>query len=570
MPITALKYSSILQVPASKLLGNTTGAAAAAAGIGLGTGLSFSAGNLTLSGIANASLANSSVTINTAGGLSGGGSVSLGSSLSLTIADGALSNAKLANSSLTVTAGSGLSGGGAVSLGSSVSMSLATSSAYSILGNATSGSAVPSALSSGIILGTPGYTPSGANILQATASAASYLQMEVRNSNSGAGVSSDFIATADNGNDTTHYADYGINGSGGGAAPFTTANAAYLYSVDNELDLGALGASGQVKFYTTGGTSPVLAGYFDATQKLNLTNALEVTQGGTGVASTTAYAVLCGGTTSTGALQAVSGLGTAGYVLTSNGAGALPTWQAAAGGGTAGNPTASVGLTAVNGSASTYLRSDGAPALSQAIAPTWTAKHIFAQTTGTTTNCLQTTGIASQSVASIKSVLGSSQTGAHLETYNSDGTTLTAALSSAGKLTTYNGLTTAGFGVPTIVASGRATAQTAAVSSVTTFTPSADGTFLINWNVNITTLGSGNFQCQCTYTDEAGSAQTISLLKINSSGTTSANNAGAGVHLGIGISIRAKASNAITIKTSSGGTYTGCTFNVEGTITQLT
>lgn len=41
------------------------------------------------------------------------------------------------------------------------------------------------------------------------------------------------------------------------------------------------------------------------------------------------------------------------------------------------NPSASVGLTAVNGSASTFLRSDGAPALSQAIAPTWTGVHTF-------------------------------------------------------------------------------------------------------------------------------------------------------------------------------------------------
>ena len=41
------------------------------------------------------------------------------------------------------------------------------------------------------------------------------------------------------------------------------------------------------------------------------------------------------------------------------------------------NPTASVGLSAVNGSAATFLRSDGAPALSQAISPTWTAAHTF-------------------------------------------------------------------------------------------------------------------------------------------------------------------------------------------------
>lgn len=41
------------------------------------------------------------------------------------------------------------------------------------------------------------------------------------------------------------------------------------------------------------------------------------------------------------------------------------------------NPSASVGLTAVNGSAGTYMRSDGAPPLDQGIAPTWTAQHLF-------------------------------------------------------------------------------------------------------------------------------------------------------------------------------------------------
>lgn len=43
----------------------------------------------------------------------------------------------------------------------------------------------------------------------------------------------------------------------------------------------------------------------------------------------------------------------------------------------AANPTGTIGLTAVNGSATTYLRSDGAPALSQSIAPTWSGTHTF-------------------------------------------------------------------------------------------------------------------------------------------------------------------------------------------------
>ncbi len=61
--------------------------------------------------------------------------------------------------------------------------------------------------------------------------------------------------------------------------------------------------------------------------------AVDVPHGGTGVSSTTAYAVLCGGTTSTGALQPVASVGSSGYVLTSNGASALPTFQAASSGG---------------------------------------------------------------------------------------------------------------------------------------------------------------------------------------------------------------------------------------------
>ena len=60
---------------------------------------------------------------------------------------------------------------------------------------------------------------------------------------------------------------------------------------------------------------------------------VEVSKGGTGVSSTTAYAVQCGGTTATAPLQSIASVGTADQVLTSNGAGALPTFQDAGGGG---------------------------------------------------------------------------------------------------------------------------------------------------------------------------------------------------------------------------------------------
>lgn len=78
-----------------------------------------------------------------------------------------------------------------------------------------------------------------------------------------------------------------------------------------------------------------------------------------------------------GQLTANGSTGTTGQALTSNGAGDV-TWSTVAGGVTGlANPTGTIGLTAVNGAATTAIRSDGAPALSQAIAPTWSAGHVF-------------------------------------------------------------------------------------------------------------------------------------------------------------------------------------------------
>lgn len=73
------------------------------------------------------------------------------------------------------------------------------------------------------------------------------------------------------------------------------------------------------------GTDVVVATNYLAS--LTLGSALPVASGGTGSTSATAYAVQCGGTTSTGAHQSVASVGSSGQVLTSNGAGALPSFQ---------------------------------------------------------------------------------------------------------------------------------------------------------------------------------------------------------------------------------------------------
>src|SRR6202167_6074457 len=63
-------------------------------------------------------------------------------------------------------------------------------------------------------------------------------------------------------------------------------------------------------------------------------SAMPVIEGGTGVIThTTAYGVLCAGTTTTGPEQTVPALGSSGDVLTSQGAGSLPHWVTPIAGG---------------------------------------------------------------------------------------------------------------------------------------------------------------------------------------------------------------------------------------------
>lgn len=108
------------------------------------------------------------------------------------------------------------------------------------------------------------------------------------------------------------------------------------------------------------------------------TTPVPVSQGGTAASSLTAYAVMCGGTTSTGAVQSIASVGTSGQVLTSNGAGALPTFQAAAAGGvgsvvqvvTAQTQTKASTATTIPGDATIPQNTEGAELLTATITPT--------------------------------------------------------------------------------------------------------------------------------------------------------------------------------------------------------
>ncbi|CAB4127704.1 hypothetical protein UFOVP93_42 [uncultured Caudovirales phage] len=99
-------------------------------------------------------------------------------------------------------------------------------------------------------------------------------------------------------------------------------------ATNDSVNAGLSGVTGTGNF--VGSTSPTLvtpALGTPASGVLTNCTGLPVAGGGTGDASFTTYGVICGGTTTTGALQSIASVGTSGQVLTSNGAGALPTFQ---------------------------------------------------------------------------------------------------------------------------------------------------------------------------------------------------------------------------------------------------
>lgn len=140
----------------------------------------------------------------------------------------------------------------------------------------------------------------------------------------------------------------------------------------------------------------------------------------------------------------------------------------------------------------------------------------------------------------------------------------------AKKISSYNGVSTAGWGIPAIYGSGRATAQVAAQASVATYTVgAADGTFEVSANILVTASVTNSFTCTCTYTDEGNTSRTLTLSFSQISGvlvTTITNVTGTGAYEGVPLHIRCKASTSITIATV--GTFTSVTYNAEGIIKQ--
>jgi len=94
--------------------------------------------------------------------------------------------------------------------------------------------------------------PDSFNIITAEGNVDNYVQINIKNENSGSISSADVVATADNGNEFINYVNMGINSStftGSVGGP----NDAYLYSTGNDLTIGNATANKHIRFFTGGG-----------------------------------------------------------------------------------------------------------------------------------------------------------------------------------------------------------------------------------------------------------------------------------------------------------------------------
>ncbi len=95
---------------------------------------------------------------------------------------------------------------------------------------------------------------SSVNAIVCKGSLNNYLQLNIQNTNAGANASSDVVATADNGNETTNYVDLGINSSINSSGVMGNPNDAYLYNIGQNFLIGT-GVASKALIFMTGGTT---------------------------------------------------------------------------------------------------------------------------------------------------------------------------------------------------------------------------------------------------------------------------------------------------------------------------
>jgi hypothetical protein len=136
------------------------------------------------------------------------------------------------------------------------------------------------------------------NVISGKGNLNNYLQLNIHNTNQGTAASSDVVATANNGDETTNYIDMGINSenfSGAIGGP----NDAYLYSAGQHLHIGNTTPNKPIQFFVGGPDSNAdrkfelnANGQHNMTGSLEISGSLKVNQGITGsLFGTASYAV---------------------------------------------------------------------------------------------------------------------------------------------------------------------------------------------------------------------------------------------------------------------------------------
>ena len=97
-------------------------------------------------------------------------------------------------------------------------------------------------------------TTTSYNVIAGRGTVNSYLQLNIQNRSNGNAVSSDVVATSDNGDETNNFVDLGINGSGYNQGFMGGANDAYLYNVGQNFYIANATANKRIGILTAGGT----------------------------------------------------------------------------------------------------------------------------------------------------------------------------------------------------------------------------------------------------------------------------------------------------------------------------
>jgi hypothetical protein len=252
--------------------------------------------------ITNAKLANSNITINTGFGLGGGGVVNLGSSLSLTTSVGnilpgtgvgvssssgnytisigqpvgtansvqflAVSASTTIQATANISGGNVTTGGQVVATGNVTGSNLKASAQVLATGNIYGSNVIaniglystgdPITGNGALQAGVSGHTITSNTIAQFVGNTSTFAQINFENLN--ANGSSDYVATADNGTDSTYFIDMGMNGSNFTDPAYTifAKNDGYLYTVGSSAT--GPGTAGNLVIGSTSGVVKVFTG----------------------------------------------------------------------------------------------------------------------------------------------------------------------------------------------------------------------------------------------------------------------------------------------------------------------